>query len=180
MEFNFISVVLLVVIGLGIGAISGMVGIGGGVLVIPALMILFSFSQPKANGTSLAMMLPPIGILAVINYARAGNVNWAVAGLLALGFFFGAHVGAWMVNRGWIHPTAMRLTFALFLIYVAGSLLFRTGGRARAALETSLMVAGFAVTYTLMRLLGRKWMKTPSWGETYRAKLRYGPWDYEI
>jgi uncharacterized membrane protein YfcA len=180
MELTFISALLLITIGLGIGAISGMVGIGGGVLVIPALMILFGFTQQKANGTSLAMLLPPIGILAVLSYARAGNVNWVVAGLLALGFFFGAHFGAWIVNRGWIHPTAMRLTFALFLIYVAASLLFRTGGRARAALETSLMVGGFALTYTLMRLLGRKWMKTPSWSETYRNKLRYGPYDYEI
>ena len=85
-----------------------------------------------------------------------------------------------MVNRGWIHPTAMRLTFALFLIYVAASLLFRHGGRARAALETSLLVGGFAITYILMRLLGRQWMRTPSWSETYRGKLRNAPYDYEI
>ncbi len=171
---------MLIAIGLAIGAMSGVVGIGGGVLVIPALVMFFGFTQQMANGTSLAMLLPPIGILAVINYARAGNINWAFAALLASGFIFGAYFGAWIVNRGWIHPTAMRVTFSLFLIYVGTTLLFRHGGRARVALETSLMVGGFALTYIAMRLLGRKWMKTPSWSKTYRQRISNTPYNYEI
>ena len=181
MGLSATTIVVLLLMGFGIGTVSGVVGIGGGILVIPLLMFFFGFTQQKANGTSLAMLLPPIGILAVVMYAKAGNINWAFAGLLAVGFTAGAYVGGWMVNRGLLNATAMRITFALFLAYVAAALLFRSGGHARAALETSLMVGGFAATYFVMRLLGRKWMRTPSWGDMYRDKLRHAvPYDYEI
>jgi uncharacterized membrane protein YfcA len=144
-------------------------------------MLFFGMSQTKATGTSLAMLLPPIGIFAVLAYAREGNIAWRYAGLLALGFMIGGYIGAWIVNRGWIHPTAMRITFALFLIYVAGNLLFRPGGRARVAMETMLMVLGFAATYVVARLLGRRYMRMPAWGEVYRDRLRHhAPFDYEI
>ena len=172
---------LLLLIGLAVGTISGMVGIGGGVLVIPVLMFAFAFSQAQANGTSLAMLLPPIGIFAVLAYARAGNVNWPFAIFLAIGFAAGAYIGALLVNGGWIHPTALRIAFALLLVYCAGRILFRPGGRARAALETSLLVVAFAGTYATMRLLGRRWSRVPDWGATYRAR-QHEPvtYDYEI
>jgi uncharacterized membrane protein YfcA len=172
---------LLLSVGLAIGIISGMVGIGGGVLVIPLLMFFFGFSQAKANGTSLAMLLPPIGIFAVMSYWKAGNVDWRFAILLAFGFAVGAYVGGAILNRGWINPTALRVGFALLLVYCAARLLFRPGGEARSALETSLLVAVFAVTYVAMRLLGRRWRRAPDWAAVYRAKrddsLGY---DYEI
>jgi uncharacterized membrane protein YfcA len=175
------SAFLLLSIGLAIGIISGMVGIGGGVLVIPLLMFFFGFSQARANGTSLAMLLPPIGIFAVMSYWNAGNVDWRFALLLAFGFAVGAYIGAAVVNRGWINPTALRVGFALLLVYSAARLLFRQGGHARAALETSLMVAAFAVTYLTMRLLGRHWRQSPDWGKVYRAKRDDSVgYDYEI
>jgi len=168
-------------IGLSIGTISGMVGIGGGVLVIPILMFFFGFTQAKANGTSLAMLLPPIGIFAVIAYWKAANVDWRFALLLALGFAVGAYVGGLLVNRGRINPTALRVGFALLLIYTAARLLFRPGGQARAALETSLLVASFSVLYLSMRLLGRRWQRSPDWGRIYRAKRDDSVgYDYEI
>ena len=89
----------LIFVGFAIGTFSGMVGIGGGILVIPVLMFYFGFSQARANGTSLAMLLPPIGIFAVLAYWRAGNIDWATAGLLAVGFACGAYVGARLVPR---------------------------------------------------------------------------------
>lgn len=172
---------LLLLIGLTIGIISGMVGIGGGVLVIPLLMFFFGFSQARANGTSLAMLLPPIGIFAVIAYWNAGNVDWRFAILLAFGFAVGAYAGAAIVNRGWINPTALRVGFALLLVYCAARLLFRPGGQARAALETSLSVAAFASLFVIMRLLGRRWRKMPDSGRMYRAKLNDSVgYDYEI
>lgn len=171
----------LFLLGLLIGTLSGMVGIGGGLLVIPLLMFFFSFSQQRATGTSLAMLLPPIGIFAVMAYSRAGNIDWRFAGLLALGFTFGGYAGAWLVNKGLIHPTALRISLALFLVYVAASMLFRSGGRARSALETLLVMVGFALAYVLMRLLGRRLMRTPCWGQTYQSRLRHGlALDYEI
>ena len=174
------TIFLLLLIGLGIGTISGMVGIGGGVLVIPLLMFFFHFTQPKANGTSLAMLLPPIGIFAVLQYARAGNIDWKFAILLAIGFAFGALIGAILVNRGLINPTALRIAFALLLIYSAGRILFRPGGQARAALGTSLLVAAFAITWLAMRLLGRRWRETPDWAAIYRQKQNEVGYDYEI
>jgi uncharacterized membrane protein YfcA len=175
------QVVALLIAGLAIGTVSGMIGIGGGILVIPILVLFFGFTQTKATGTSLAMLLPPIGIFAVIAYAREGNIHWTIAAILALGFMVGGYFGAWIVNRGWINPTAMRIAFALFLVYVAGNLLFRPGGRARVALETLLMVLWFAATYAIARLLGRRYMRMPAWGDLYRDRLKHhAPYDFEI
>ena len=74
------------------GAVSGMFGIGGGVLVIPAMVYLYGFSQKMATGTSLGMLLPPIGILAFLEFYRSGHVNVSAAVLLILGFL----AGSWM------------------------------------------------------------------------------------
>src|SRR3954454_6098013 len=144
------TVMLVLLVGLLIGTVSGMVGIGGGVLVIPVLMFGFGFTQAKANGTSMAMLLPPIGVFAVLSYWRAGNIDFRIAAVLAVGFAAGAYVGARLVNSGRINPTALRVLFAVLLLYVAGRVLFRPGGRARSALETSLLVAGFTITYWVM------------------------------
>src|SRR3954470_22828598 len=94
------TALLLIGIGLAIGTLSGMVGIGGGILVIPVLMFFFGFPQARANGARRAMLPPPIGIFAVLAYWRAGNVDWPCAALLALGFAAGAYVGARVVNGG--------------------------------------------------------------------------------
>jgi uncharacterized membrane protein YfcA len=161
---------------------SGMVGIGGGVLVIPILMIGFGFSQAKANGTSIAMLLPPIGVFAVLSYWRAGNVDWRFAALLAVGFAVGAFLGAKLVNSGKINPTALRLMFAVLLLYIAGRILFRSNGRASAALQTTLLVTGFTVVWAVMRLLGRRWDRRPSDSAALYRVRRAGALehDYEI
>ena len=175
------TIIALIFLGLCIGTISGMIGIGGGVLVIPLLILFFGFSQERATGTSLAMLLPPIGIFAVLTYARAGNISWATAGLLAAGFAIGAYAGALIVNGGWINRNALRITFALFLIYVAANMLFRKGGHARSAVEVTLMIAGFAMVYLIMRLVGKRYRDMPHWGEIYRSKLKRSvPYDFDI
>ena len=76
------------------GSVSGMFGIGGGVFVIPAMVWFFGFSQKMATGTSLAMLLPPIGILAFLQFYKAGNVNVTAAALLVVGFLVGSHFAA--------------------------------------------------------------------------------------
>lgn len=173
---------LVVLLGLIIGTLSGMLGIGGGILAIPALMFLMGLSQVKANGTTLAMMLPPIGLFAVINYARAGYVDWRIAMLMAVGFAIGAYGGALIISSQWINPTALRIAFALLLLYVAGRMLFRPGGRAMAALETSALVVGFGLTYAIMRVLGNHWAGSHSnFGRHYRSRQRHPHIDdYEI
>ena len=178
---SFTIVVALLICGLAIGVFSGMVGIGGGLLVIPLLMVFFGFSQQKAAGTSLAMLLPPIGIFAVMAYARVGNIDWRYAALLAAGFAIGGYLGARLINTEVISPTVLRVGFALFLIYVASTLLFRAGGRARVALEVSAMVGTFLAAYVLFRYLGTLFLRHPKWGQPYRERLRHHiPREFDI
>lgn len=81
-------------VGVFTGAVSGMFGIGGGVFVIPAMVYLFGFSQKTATGTSLAMLLPPIGILAFLQFYKAGHVSVPAAILLIAGFLAGSWLSA--------------------------------------------------------------------------------------
>ncbi|NJL87758.1 MAG: sulfite exporter TauE/SafE family protein [Leptolyngbyaceae cyanobacterium SM1_1_3] len=88
------EVLLYMVLGLGVGAISGLIGIGGGVLVTPALIYMFGFSQYDAQGTTLALLVPPIGLLGAWTYFQQGHVDVGAAALICLGFVFGGLVGA--------------------------------------------------------------------------------------
>lgn len=93
-KINMETIVLLLLIGLAAGFLGGLVGIGGGVLIVPALVLLLGLSQHMAQGISLAMILFPVGILGVINYYKNGFVDLRFAGLLAIGFFAGSYLGS--------------------------------------------------------------------------------------
>ncbi len=84
----------LLLLGLAAGACSGLVGIGGGVIIVPALVLGFGFSQQMAQGTTLALMVLPIGILGALEYSRHGYVDLKVAALIGLGFILGSLFGA--------------------------------------------------------------------------------------
>ena len=171
----------VLLIGLAIGVVGGLLGIGGGVMVIPVLMLGFGFSQARANGTSLAMLLPPIGVFAVLSYARAGNIDWRFAVLLSVGFAVGAYLGGRLVNGGWVNPTVLRVGFAALLLYVAGRTLFRTGGQARTSLETLVLMAVSLGSWLGLRLLGRRWDGPRDWPAVYRSRRRpTAEYDYEI
>lgn len=81
-------------LGLMAGILSGLIGIGGGVFIVPALVFLFRFSQHHAQGTTLALLVPPIGLLAAWTYYRKGYVDLRVAALICIGFFIGGLLGA--------------------------------------------------------------------------------------
>lgn len=83
-----------IVLGLVAGILSGLVGIGGGIVIVPALVILFGFSQHSAQGTTIALMVPPIGILAAWAYYTQGHVDLKAAAIICLGFVFGGYFGA--------------------------------------------------------------------------------------
>ena len=87
-----------VLLGLAAGALSGLIGIGGGVIIVPALVFLFHFTQHRAEGTTLALLIPPVGLLAVMPYYRNGHVDLRVAALIALGFIFGGWAGGQFAN----------------------------------------------------------------------------------
>ncbi|MCE2834737.1 MAG: sulfite exporter TauE/SafE family protein [Chitinophagaceae bacterium] len=88
------TIMLIIFTGLAAGILGGMVGVGGGIIIVPALVYFLSFSQHQAQGTSLALMLFPVGILGVINYYQKGFVDFKYAGLLAIGFVLGSWLGS--------------------------------------------------------------------------------------
>lgn len=105
---------LNILIGISAGVFSGFFGIGGAVILVPALVYLFKFSQHFAQGTALAALLLPVGILAVIRYYQAGNVNIKMALFISLGFFIGGFVGAFLAH---LLPSAiLRKLFGVLLL----------------------------------------------------------------
>jgi len=108
------SILLLLMIGLVSGIASGVFGIGGGVLIVPALVYLAGFSQHSATGTSLALLLPPVGLAAVLEYHRHGNVDLRTALIAAAGLFVGAWIGAIVANN--LKGPYLRLAFGIFVV----------------------------------------------------------------
>ncbi len=88
------TIIILLIIGICAGILSGFVGVGGGIIIVPALVFFLGYSQHMAQGTSLTMMIPPIGLLAVYNYHKSGNINITAALIIALAFVVGAYLGS--------------------------------------------------------------------------------------
>ncbi len=111
------TLIILILIGLFAGAFSGMIGLGGGLVIIPALIYLLGMNQYMAQGTSLAIMLPPIGLMAAFNYYKAGALNLKYAMIIAVAFFIGGYFGSkWALT---IPEAVLRKIFAVALIIVA-------------------------------------------------------------
>jgi uncharacterized protein len=113
---------MILLVGLVVGLVSGVVGIGGGVLFVPALIWLLGMDQHKAQGTSLGALLAPVGIFAFYEYYRNGNADIRVAALLAAGFLVGGYFGA--IGAQHIPEVWLRRIFALTLIAVGGHMWF--------------------------------------------------------
>lgn len=108
------NIMLYLVLGLVTGTFSGLIGIGGAIIIIPALVLFFGLSQHTAQGTTLALMVPPIGLLAAWTYYKSGFVDLKVAGLICLGFFVGGLVGARFATG--ISEQALRRLFGVVLL----------------------------------------------------------------
>ena len=104
-------------LGLLAGVLSGLLGIGGGILLVPVLVLIAGMAQHKAQGTTLALMVPPIGILAAWTYYKEGNVDLKVAALVCLGFFFGGLLGARLA--GSIDAMLLKRLFGVALLIAA-------------------------------------------------------------
>jgi uncharacterized membrane protein YfcA len=113
---------MILLIGLVVGVVSGVVGIGGGILFVPALVWLVGMDQHKAQGTSLGALLAPVGILAFLEYYRNGNADLRVAALLAVGFLVGGYFGA--AGAQMVPEALLRRIFAGTLIAVGGWMFF--------------------------------------------------------
>jgi len=123
---DYLQVVLLILLGTAAGAASGLAGIGGGIILVPALVFFFGLSQHQAQGTTLALMVPPIGLIAVWTYWRSGYVDVRIAGLLCLGFLLGSLLGA-RFSLG-LSNAVLQKAFGVFLLFLSIKLLFFTKG----------------------------------------------------
>jgi uncharacterized membrane protein YfcA len=121
-DMSVSMLIMLLVIGVVTGIMAGMLGIGGAIIMIPAMVFFLGFSQQMAQGTSLAVMLPPIGIFAAYNYWKAGQVNIKFALILAVAFIVGSYFGSKFALN--IPQNILKKIFGLLLLLVAAKMLF--------------------------------------------------------
>lgn len=115
---------LLIYIALGLiaGILSGLIGIGGGIIIIPVLVILFGLSQHQAQGTTLALMVPPVGILAAMTYYKHGYVDLKMAAFICIGFFIGGLIGAKIACS--LNSIILEKVFGVALLLIAVKMIF--------------------------------------------------------
>jgi uncharacterized membrane protein YfcA len=118
------TIIVLIIIGIAAGMLSGLVGVGGGIIIVPALVYFLAFSQKQAQGTSLAILLLPVGILAVMNYYRDPNIHLdvKVVALITLGFLAGSFFGSKLALS--LPDATVKKVFAIFMMLVAIKMLF--------------------------------------------------------
>lgn len=116
------QLIILIIVGILSGMLAGVFGVGGAIIVIPALVFILGLSQHEAQGTSLAFMLPPVGILATWNYWKAGHVNWKFALILSITFILGAYLGShFSVN---VSEKMLRRMFGALIVIIGLRMIF--------------------------------------------------------
>lgn len=122
---SFGTVLILVAIGVAAGMLSGFIGVGGGMIVVPALIYFLGLSQFEAQGTSLAMMIPPIGFLGVLNYYKSDAINIKYALIIAVFFVIGAYFGSKITLK--LPPAKVKFAFGILMLYVAFRMVWTSG-----------------------------------------------------
>lgn len=120
---NITTMLILVLIGILAGVLSGLIGVGGGIIIVPSLVFILGLSQHEAQGTSLALMLPPIGILAAYNYHKAGQLNWKYALVIAAAFIVGGYFGS-KLSVTYIDEKLLKKVFGGIMLVVAVKMIF--------------------------------------------------------
>lgn len=116
------TALLIILIGIAAGTLSGLVGVGGGIIIVPALVYVLGFSQKMAQGTSLGLILLPVGILGVIQYYKQGYINLNVVWMLAVGFVIGGWLGSKIAIN--LSQETVKKIFAVLMIIIAIKMLF--------------------------------------------------------
>ncbi len=115
------TIFFLVIIGVSSGILSGFVGVGGGIIIVPALVFLLGLTQHQAQGTSLFILLLPVGILAVWNYWKAGQINWGYGLIIAITFVIGGYIGSRMSLK--LSPNVVKLIFGVIMLLISVKLI---------------------------------------------------------
>jgi uncharacterized membrane protein YfcA len=129
-------------------------GLGGGSVMIPVMVIAFGWTQQQAHGTSLAVMIPPVALPAVIEYWRHGNVDLRVAAWMAAGVLVGSFFGALVANA--IPKESLKLVFGFLLIYVAGYTIFGKENLTRSVTLAGVLVLMAAILFGATKYYDRK------------------------
>jgi len=116
------TILIIILVGVAAGMLSGLVGVGGGIIIVPSLVYFIGFSQKTAQGTSLALIMLPVGILGVLQYYKQGHVDWRIVGLLAIGFLAGSFFGSKLALS--ISQETLKKVFAILMIIIAIKMLF--------------------------------------------------------
>lgn len=116
------TVLIVIAIGIAAGVLSGLVGVGGGIIIVPSLVYLLGFSQKTAQGTSLGLILLPVGILGVLQYYKQGHINLNVVWMLAIGFVIGGWLGGKIAVT--LPQETIKKIFAVLMIIIAVKMLF--------------------------------------------------------
>jgi hypothetical protein len=116
-QLDMTTIIILLCIGLAAGILSGLVGVGGGIIIVPALVYFMSMSQHQAQGTSLAVLLLPVGIFAVYNYYKAGYVDLQMTLIIASTFLVGGFIGSKIAIT--VDQNMVKKIFGIFLLLVA-------------------------------------------------------------
>ena len=119
---SILTIILLMLIGLAAGTLSGMVGVGGGIIIVPCLVLVLGYTQKEAQGTSLVVLLLPVGIFAVMNYYKQGQINLPVALIVSLSFLIGGYFGS-KLALSWDEEKLKKI-FAVTIMLVAIKMLF--------------------------------------------------------
>ena len=159
-------IALLLLFGLVVGMLSGLLGIGGGIVLVPGLMLLFGLAQTEAQGTSMAVLSLPIALCAALVYWQHGYVRLPMAGLIACGFAVGAVVGANLIE--YVPLSALRILFGGLLLYIGFSFVLVPPSSQPKAILPQVLAATFA------------WIVACFW-RRYRPVSRpaAAPWDVE-
>lgn len=111
------TLIILISIGVIAGILSGFVGVGGGVIIVPALVYALGMSQHNAQGTSLFILLLPVGILAVYNYWNTNNINWKFGLIVAIAFVLGGYIGSKLALK--LSPGLVKFIFGIIMAYIS-------------------------------------------------------------
>jgi uncharacterized membrane protein YfcA len=127
MDFSTTQLLILILVGLLAGALSGFVGVGGGIIIVPAMIYFMNMNQMQAQGVSLALLMLPVGILGVMNYYKAGHIQFNYVLILAIGFIAGNYFGSKYAMR--VPEHKIKFMFALLMLYVAVQMLWKSGAK---------------------------------------------------
>lgn len=127
MDFSVTQLLILVLVGLLAGALSGFVGVGGGIIIVPAMIYFMNMNQLQAQGVSLALLMLPVGVLGVMNYYKAGHIQFNYVLIMAIGFVLGNYFGSKYAMR--VPEHKIKFLFSLLMLYVAVQMLWKSGAK---------------------------------------------------